>query len=182
MSASRKEIAGVMLDGNVDAGRLQQVAAELLKQLDSSTPNDWPPPILDDKIPAVPFPLDVLPAAMEDLAAEFARNSCAAAETFLLPALTYAGTMIGNTIGLELKHRWIERPLLWTAFVVKPGRGKTRIDQATLPLMKIFSKLLKEYKGLLEDTVESKRDRLDPLQRLIVNNITWEAARQDAGR
>ena len=84
--------------------------------------------------------------------------------------------MIGNTIGLQLKRRWIERPLLWTAYVVKPGRGKTPgIDQATAPLMKIFSKLLKEYKTLLEDTPESKRDRLDPLQRLIVNDITWEA-------
>jgi Protein of unknown function (DUF3987) len=172
----RKEIAGVMLDGALDAGRLQQVAGELLKQLDSSTPNDWLPPILDDKIPAAPFPFDVLPAAMEDLALEIAQDACTAAETFLLPALTYAGTMIGNTIGLQLKRRWIERPLLWTAYVVKPGRGKTPgIDQATVPLMKIFYKLLNEYKAVLEDTPESKKDRLDPLQRLIVNNITWEA-------
>ena len=172
----RKELAGVMLDGTLDVTRLQQVSAELLKQLDGVAPNDWLPPILDDKVPAVPFPLDVLPAAMEDLVSEISQNVGTPAETFLLPALTFTGTMIGNTIGLQLKRRWIERPLLWTAFVVKPGNGKTAgIDQAMSPLMTIFRKLLKDYKAELDNTPESKKDRLDPLQRLIVNDITWEA-------
>ncbi len=42
-----------------------------------------------------------------------------------MPALAFAGTVIGNSVRIELKTGWTEFPTLWVAVVAAPGTGKS---------------------------------------------------------
>ena len=76
-------------------------------------------------VPVPPFPTWVLPPALRHLADEGAASLGVPAELVGVPALAFAGGVIGNHARLVLKRGYEVRPILWAAVVAPPGSAKT---------------------------------------------------------
>lgn len=158
----------------------------------------WTEPQLEGLIPAVPFPLQVLPPSLSDLASEVSLLKCCPVEAFVLPVMTFAGAAIGRSVALQLKHRWQVSPILWTAFAMPAGAGKSpTLEHAEVPLQRVYDEelfhheLMKSQRADLKRDWEEKRARSkskggsaappkgidEPLRlkRLRVKDSTWES-------
>lgn len=93
----------------------------------AAEPAGWPDPTpLDDPArDAPPFPLHVLPAALQDLVAGSA-EACGAPPDFAAAhALGVAAGVIGAACDLRVKRGWDAPCSLWVCVVAPPGGGKS---------------------------------------------------------
>ena len=154
----------------------------------------WPQPQYDALLPAVPFPLEVLPESLGMLAREVSELACCPVDYFLVPCLSLAGAAIGRSVALHIKPRWSECAILWTAFVGRPGTSKTApLKQATEPLLNIFKETKFDHSLMVERRKEEKKaaaakrrarggaapptdgDEVPKLERVFVDDTTFEA-------
>ncbi|MGI9253112.1 MAG: DUF3987 domain-containing protein, partial [Thermomicrobiales bacterium] len=75
--------------------------------------------------PAPPFPSQVFPEAVRRVVEDGAAAMGVAPDLIATPLLAMAGAAVGNCAAIQIKRAWIERPILWTAVVARPGAGKT---------------------------------------------------------
>jgi len=116
------------------------------------------------------FPVDVFPEAVKKYVSEGAESHNVPPDMIALPLLGFASGVIGNTIAMQVKPGWIERPILWTAIVGDPGSGKSHaIDYARAPLDVLQREAWEQYQQKLAEWEEAmaeakgNKDRTDPL-------------------
>jgi hypothetical protein len=81
------------------------------------------------------FPVDALPRPLRDLVTEGAAALGCPPDYIALPALAFAGAVIGRTRAIRLKRDYIQRPILTVCVVGPPGATKTpAIQLARAPL------------------------------------------------
>lgn len=126
------------------------------------------------------FPLDTFPPILKDMIDAYCNCYGSAIEHYALAMLSTAGSVIGNACWIQERNTK-QPPLLYSAIVDLPGRGKTPIVNTILkPVREIeaeyrdeFSKAMEEYKQAInagkEDVVQPK------CSELILNNFTVEA-------
>jgi hypothetical protein len=162
-----------------------------------SSDDPWEVPVLEESIPAEPFPLDVFPDDLRWFIAEGARCLTCPPDFLGVAALAIAGAAIGRSLAIVIKDSWVESASLYAAFVGKPGSSKSPpLALAARPLWGITEELLASHKDELERRKEEKRraaaerkarqaagialagaDEAPPplLRRIAVNDTTCEA-------
>lgn len=165
----------------------------------SATPEEWQwqPPIPFTSAPVVePFPTRVFPPALKRFAEEAALAVGCPCDYVGLPMLVLAGAAVGSSRALEVKAKWVQRPLLYGAVVGHPGTAKTpAIDLAAGPvygrqqrLRSAYDQEMEKYQEDLAAYKEAKRQKkgdpdaaepekpLEPvLPRVFVDDATCEA-------
>lgn len=76
-------------------------------------------------VPPVPFPVEVLPPTLATFVQEGAAAFGIPADYIALPLLGFAAGLIGNRRAIQLKHGWVEYPILWVGVIGHPGSGKS---------------------------------------------------------
>jgi hypothetical protein len=124
-----------------DYGKAEYVKPEMA--VVEAEPVEPPPP------PAlyVPPPLDLFPDDVQ----RFIRAGAATYDVdrafFVLPVLSGAAAMIGNSRSIRLKEDYIEPPIIWTAYIAPTGDGKSPVLQAaTAPVRMREIGLIKKNK------------------------------------
>ncbi len=134
----------------------------------------WEPPLLDDTVPAEPFPLHVFPAAMAEFLERGASCLTCPVDFLALTALVVAGTAIGRSYAINVKETWDEAPSLYAALVARPGATKSpALALVTRPLWSITEDLLVDYRRQVAHA--SKEDPRPILRRIAVSDTTCEA-------
>ena len=143
---------------------------------------DWEAPILDESVPAMPFPIDVFPPELGFFIYEGATCLTCPPDYLAVTALAVAGSAIGRSLAVRLKNTWSECPTIFAALVGRPGTTKSpALSLMTRPLWKIAEEYLAQYKRDLErHKQEQGRDGAiespaPTLQRIAVNDTTCEA-------
>jgi hypothetical protein len=111
----------------LDAGALEpRVAPETNGRAKKATrvpaepgPPPPPPPRVE------PFPLEVLPPALERFVVEGARSLCCPPDYLAVPLLVAAGSAIGASRALRLTSDWWVLPSLYACVVAPPGSSKS---------------------------------------------------------
>lgn len=117
----------------------------------------WEPPLLDGMIPPEPFPLEVLPKPLAELA-KFARDVMFVPPDYILgPCLAIAGAAMGRSVALHVKEGWVEYGALQTIIVGSPGTAKSpALNLAASPIWELFRELQEEH-ALLADAYREAR-------------------------
>jgi putative DNA primase/helicase len=104
-------------------------------------------------LPDVPlFPIDVLPEAARRYISEAATALGVPPDMVAVPLLTFAGATIGNSLCIELKPGYWQRPILYTAVVAVPGSAKSpALDAARFPLDVLQREAIEAYKQALQE-------------------------------
>lgn len=111
----------------IDPRVIRQIQGWLGVHLDHrERPGHQPADVVEaELVPPVPFPVEVLPPTL----ATFVRDGAAAfgipADYIALPLLGFAAGLIGNRRAIQLKHGWVEYPILWIGVIGHPGSGKS---------------------------------------------------------
>jgi hypothetical protein len=125
-------------------------------------PAESPPP------PYVPPPLDLFPDEVQRFIRAGASTFDVDPAFFLLPVLSGAAAMVGNSRSLRLKEDYMEPAMIWTASVAPTGDGKTPGQQAATASVRIREReLIKANKDAEEIfaveiakwEVQKKKDR-----------------------
>lgn len=107
--------------------------------------NDQEPiPLPKNKV--FPFPVEVLPYALQKVLTACANSIVCPVDYLALPLLSAAGVAIGNSRAIEIKMGWIEGPRIFTAVVAKPGSRKSPANRIILmPIYKMQAEMADEY-------------------------------------
>lgn len=104
---------------------------------------DAPP---EPPTPYRPFPVDVLPPVLQNLAKHAASALQCDPAAVALPALAVAASAIGTTRQLQIKSSWIEPPILWCLLLAESGEKKSpAMDVAMWPLKRLQVECSKEF-------------------------------------
>ena len=99
----------------------------------------------------LPFPLEVLPTPLRKLVEEGAKAINCPPDFIAVPALTAAGTAIGNSRVIQLKSGWKEGPRFFGAVVGDPGSKKSPAQKLALsPFTSRQQKLASHYEAAKE--------------------------------
>jgi hypothetical protein len=111
----------------------------------------WERPIPFAEVPPAPFPLEVLPRPLAEMADAVARSMPCPVDMPACAMLCAAATAIGNTRQLKIKTSWYEGPRLWIANVSRPGTKKSPSSSAAMrPVRQAQKRLRKEYAEALQ--------------------------------
>jgi hypothetical protein len=156
----------------------------------------WPDPLpLGEVPPASPFPLDVLPEALQGFVREVAAALPCPEDYVAVPLLVMAGGAIGASRALAIKSGHVQRASLYAAIIGPPGSAKTpALDLTVEPaheaeerLHAAWEEAMERYEADVEqyeqDKKEHRKNGGDPpnkpqrpvLERLTVNDTTAEA-------
>ncbi|MGK0482456.1 MAG: hypothetical protein ACJAQ3_002436 [Planctomycetota bacterium] len=144
-----------------------------------------------------PYPWDVLPKSIRDLAVEGAEAMGCDPSMIAVPALVCCAGAIGLSREVALKETWREPCVLWGAVVARSGAGKDpALDLAASPLREIdqvarheqdlavseYEKSMECYSRDMTRWKRSKNDEDPPVKpqppargRLVVQDATYEA-------
>lgn len=109
----------------------------------SADVGDWPEPqeIKSTLPPVPPFDDKVLPPVFRAWVNDIAERMQCPPEYLAVGAITAAGALVGNRIGVQPKQHdtgWVEVPNIWGAVVGKPGVMKTpALAQVLMPLKRL---------------------------------------------
>lgn len=162
-----------------------------------SEPTPWDHPVLDQAIPADPFPVDVFPPELGWFINEGARCLTCPPDFLATAVLAVAGAAIGRSLALIVKDSWVESPSLYAALVAKPGATKSpALNLISRPLWAITEKELSQHRNEMERRREDKKrmaserkqrqaagmaavalaeEPMPALRRIAVNDTTCEA-------
>jgi len=104
----------------------------------------------------VPFPVHALPEPLRSFVAEAAMAMGCDPAFVSLPLLAGLAAAIGNTRRIQLKRRWFEPAVLWTAIVGESGTLKSPALQLALEPLKLLQ--LKAFKRFDQELAQYKRD------------------------
>lgn len=165
-----------------DAGTDPDGDEAATEEATATTATDWEPPILDESLPAEPFPLDVLPPELGFLVFEAGQCLTCPADFPAFAALCVAGGAIGRTLAVKVKESWAESPTIYGAIVARPGSTKSSaLSLITRPLWVLSEELLAKYRRDIErHKIEQAQEGAVPgpapvLARVVVNDTTCEA-------
>jgi 5S rRNA maturation endonuclease (ribonuclease M5) len=147
LPAEFKDVSELILSMSVEQ------ALAVIEKLIADAPEIEPPEPVDVKAapssppPYVPPPLDLFPDKMQ----RFIRAGAATFDVdrafFLLPVLSGAAAIIGNSRSIRLKEDYIESAIIWTATIAPTGDGKSPVLQAaTAPVRMREIGLIKKNK------------------------------------
>ncbi|MDO4588176.1 MAG: DUF3987 domain-containing protein, partial [Planctomycetia bacterium] len=72
-----------------------------------------------------PFPMEVLPQTLRDMAHEVSRANLCNPAAFLIAAFPALGAAIGNSRRIKIKEGWIFPAIIWGILIGKKGTAKT---------------------------------------------------------
>jgi hypothetical protein len=167
---------------------LKKLNAEPCRTSESTVAPPWPPLRFTEPPPALPFPVDVFPAALQTYCRELAEATLAPLDFVGLSMLVTAGAAIGQSVNIRVKRGWNEAPLLFGILVAQPGKTKSPVIRSVVkPLAEIDRRLREESALALEQwKVAKKAHDKDPdnnpppgpeppQRRAIVKDITRES-------
>jgi hypothetical protein len=137
----------------------------------------WEEPMLDAAIPAVPFPVGVLPPALAELVDEAAECLGCPPDYPAVACLAAASGAIGRSVALALKDGWVESASIYAALVGDPGMTKSpALHLAARPLWRLTEELLRAHREREEAAAEEDTEApAPPLPRVAVDDTTVEA-------
>jgi hypothetical protein len=113
-----------------------------------------------------PFPLDALPPIVREYVSASAEAIGCDPSLVAIPALAVLASCIGNSRAIQLKRRWSEPCVLWTATVAMSGGHKSPAFHAVVdPLFQIHLDRVEAYKELKDEHQQQLKD--------------WRAKRRD---
>lgn len=109
----------------------------------------------EDREEGVPaFPVWVFPEAVRTYIEQGAAAIGAPVDFIAVPFLGFVAGIAGNRRPIQLKGGWVERPILWTAIVGRPGTAKTpAIKHAQGPIDELQRRAYSDYQQRM-DTYE----------------------------
>ncbi len=111
---------------HIDAKVVQRVRSWLGLEPNDRDADHGAPDLADAELaPPVPFPINILPPILATFVQEGAAAFGIPADYIALPLLGFAAGLIGNRRGIQLKHGWVEFPILWVGVIGHPGSGKS---------------------------------------------------------
>jgi hypothetical protein len=149
------EDAGPTPAHQTPSARLMRLVGDTIRPAEER--EDWEKelPDLGGHGNAEPFPLDVLPPALADLARETSTYLPCPIDFFAVPALVVAGAGIGRSVALAVKESWIESPLLYAVMVGQPGTTKSpALRIAASPVWELAGEMKFKYEL---DKLEAER-------------------------
>jgi len=133
------------------------------------------------------FPIEIFPKPIQSYILECNSKLDGNIDFMGCSMLWLISLCVGNSIEVQIKSGWVEKPCVWMAMVGKAGIGKTpSINNIIFPLKKINSKEIKMYLKELEkfefyDNLKEKEKadytevKKPKKQQFIANDITLEA-------
>lgn len=79
-------------------------------------------------IPRPPYPMHVLPPSIREYVAEAAVCVGCPPDMVAVPLMAYVAATIGRTRSIQIKPRYVKRPVFWFGIVGAPGSGKSPAD------------------------------------------------------
>jgi hypothetical protein len=165
-------------NGRHDPGRGEQ----------PTDPPPWPPLRLSEPPRALPFPVDVFPACLQDYCIELADAKLAPVDFVGLSMVVAAGAAIGQSVNVKVKSDWSEPPLLNGILVAAPGKTKSPVVRAVVKPLTDIDRRLREESSLARDKWKEGKRAHDkdpdnepppgpepPQLRAIVKDITRES-------
>lgn len=142
--------------------------------LDERTiPEIKPPKVLEG---TKPFPAHTIPEPLLNLATEVGRSGGYPKEFLIVPGLSALAGAIGGTYAVQFDSTRIERPILWTAVVAKPGAGKSpALDTVMYPFHEFDRRERMEFQNEYQGWDPKSGEPEPILRRSIISNITLEA-------
>jgi hypothetical protein len=150
-------------------------------------PDDWGPLALEELPEALPFPVEVFPPSLQAYCREVAASKLASIDFVGVAMLAVAGAAIGQSVSINIKHKWTEAALLYCGLVAPPGKVKSPvISTVAEPLTDIDHRLreesqqrIREWRDAKEETEESEDEAAvgpePPRLRAVVRDITRES-------
>ena len=139
----------------------------------------WQEPMLGGMPPAVPFPVDVFPPQLAELAVEMAEALNSPVDFVAVSILFTASTAMGRSVALKMKKTWKENPSAYFALVGVSGMAKsTPIKEMGRPLWDIAREAREEWQANKEREEQKEKDNqqeVPPLKRTVVDESTVEA-------
>jgi hypothetical protein len=133
---SPKQTASVSVD---------ELATDELTGLPVNSGALWPPLQFKKPESALPFPVEVFPAALQAYCREVADAMLAPVDFVGASMLTVAGAAIGQSFNIGVKRNWKEPPLLFMILVAPPGKTKSPVIREVVgPLTKADDRLREE--------------------------------------
>jgi DNA polymerase-1 len=207
------ELRVIRLDGHKDPADLHKADPERFPEsfrqalaraeqiaVEAPTADPWPEPLpLGEVPPAAPFPLEVLPKALQHFVREVATALPCPEDYVAVPLLAMVGGAIGASRALAIKIGHVQRASLYGAVIGPPGSAKTpALDLTVEPAHDVEERLhaaweeaMEQYEADLARYEAEKKERQrnkesgsgDPptkpqrpvLPRLTVNDATAEA-------
>jgi len=175
------------LDGHEDRAEIVKAVASTNPdgpppgptEVDSDAGADWGPIRFGTLPPAEPFPLEVLPIPVRDLAEAAARSIGCPRDFPAVACLAAASGLIGRSATLLVKPGYFESASLYVALVGSPSSGKSPSLRAALaPLRAIGKELYEAWRvetDAWEELPEKTRGHGPILRRVISTDPTTEA-------
>ena len=148
------------------------------------------PKVLSEDLPKIQndiFPIDVFPKPISNYILDCNNTLDSVIDYMGGSMLWMVSVIIGNTLEVEVKKGWKEKPILWISNVGKAGIGKTpSIKNIIAPLQKANSNEIKnfikqskkfeEYDALSKEEKKTSEEIKKPIKsQFIANDITIEA-------
>ena len=131
------------------------------------------PPTATDTLP---FPYHAIPKPLQELATESARAGGYPPEFVIVPGLSALAGAIGSTYEAQFSTQWVERPILWTAVVARPGTGKSPALDLVMEPFHMFDRGIRAQYLQDHRAWDVKSGEPEPiLRRSVISNITLEA-------
>ncbi len=145
---------------------LDSKTSEEIREYIDSLANTASPVIVDEDgendcsvFPWRPFPVEVLPKTIQDMAREVARANLCNPAAFLIAAFPALGTAIGNSRRLKIKEGWVFPAILWGILIGKKGTAKTwAMAPAIKPLKDLQDKYHREFNREMQQYEKDHQD------------------------
>ncbi len=133
----------------------------------------WPDPVPLGEIPeAMPFPLDVLPTALQRVATETATAVGGPVDFAAVPTVVLGGASLGASRALAIKNKHVQPAIVYVAEIGAPGSGKTpEMEQVLEPLQEIEDELRVTW----DEAMEAYQEQLDEYE---ADLKTWKSTKK----
>ena len=108
-----------------------------------------PPIPLDTRTAPIDFPVDTLPAVLQDIVRELAEETQTPPDLAGLLSIAMVATAAGGRVELQVKPNWTEPTCLWVAVSLPPGARKT-------PVLKRLQKPLSDYETRVNPAIKRR--------------------------
>jgi len=148
--------------------------------LAGESPRQWLAAVALGEVPPVPpFPIDVLPAQLQQVVTEISRAANCPPDFVAVPMLALAGGAIGNSHHVAVKQSHIESACIYAAFVGRPGSAKSpALRMLSAPFIARQRELLRELRANNEPGQNLDDDEQGPrplATRVMVADVTTES-------
>lgn len=162
-----------------------------VKQIARGVMRYTPPDSVSDLPPSIEYPVESIPEPLRTLVLECEEDMNCDASMFCTPLMAAAGSLIGNTAGVQMRRTWLASPNLWFVLIAPSGSMKSpALDISVRFLKRIESKLAadnhkalkryqKEYRQYMSLPPKERAQIEEPKKpvprRVLLNDATVEA-------